>query len=574
MLNEIEEIIKNSPDPVLIEKAFEFAKKSHKDQKRLSGENYISHTQRVAAILNELSPDSTTIAAALLHDVLDNKPLSLRGIMLKEIEKNLGKEVAFLVEKVSELDKIHYPLTGIKQKERPRITKEKEENLKRMFFALSGDLRAILIGLASRLDNLDTLDYLSAEQKKFYAIETLKIFVPVADRLGIEKIKTRLEDLSFFYLHPKQFEWLRNIVQKKHSEKEKYLSKLVLSLKDILKSEGVEALDVNYRIKSYWSTYQKLLEYNMDLEKIHDFIALRIIVNNVENCYKVLGIIHNHWEPISDEIEDYIAKPKPNNYRSLHTAVFDDRGEIIEIQIRTPEMHKEAEYGVCAHWAYKERVDLKKQRKYFSWVEKIPDFWKSFKIDFFEKRVFVFTPKGDVVNLSKGSTPVDFAYAVHSDVGNHCELAKVNGKVVPLSEPLKNGDVVEIITNPQKTPSSDWLKFVKTKLARSSIKKGAKKTGSPLKFLLSPFKKIALFRKKTPAAPERPEKEIGAPIIFLAGEKGILVNIAKCCSPQTGDEVGAYITKYRGASLHKISCKNFRELSKKFPHKIIEASWK
>ena len=573
MSTEIEQLTKNSSDPVLIEKAFDFAKSVYQEKRRLSGENYVWHSVRVASVLNEMSLDPTTIAAALLHDVLDEKPASLREITLKEIEKTLGKEIAFLVRKVSELDRIHYSIKSAILREKARFTKEKEENLKKMFFALSEDLRAVLIELVSRLDNLDTLDYLPTEKQKFYAIETLKIFVPIADRLGIEKIKSKLEDLAFLYLYPKRFEWLHDTIKEKYEEREKHIEKFIPGLKKVLKSEDIEILDVNYRAKSYWSAYQKLLENNMDFEKVHDLLALRIIVNNITDCYKALGIIHKHWEPLSEEIEDYIAKPKQNAYRSLHTTVFGEDGEVTEIQIRTPEMHKEAEYGVCAHWAYKEKVDLQKQRKEFAWVEKIPDFWTTFKIDFFKNRVFVFTPKGDVVNLPKDSTPIDFAYAVHSDVGNHCDLAKVNGRVVPLSQSLKNGDVIEIIVNKQRTPSPDWLKFVKTRLARSSIKKGVKKNGSAFKFFLAPIKKLPFFKKKGIPIVEKAEKENLVTKISLAGEKGLLVHLAKCCSPEPGDEIGGYITRYIGASLHKTSCKNFKELSQKFPEKVIEASW-
>jgi GTP pyrophosphokinase len=318
----------------------------------------------------------------------------------------------------------------------------------------------------------------------------------------------------------------------------------------------------------------------MDFDKIHDLLALRIITADIESCYRVLGIIHKHFKPISEEINDYIAKPKLNGYRSLHTTVFSGYplgpGKITEIQIRTEEMQKEAEYGICAHWSYKEKIDLKKDAKNFEWVKDVPEFWKTFKIDFFTNKVFSVTPKGDIIVLPKNSTPIDFAYAVHSDIGNHCESAKISGRIVPLNYILKNGDVVEIAVNKNKKPSKDWLKFVKTSLAKSHIKK-LTGTESGFRFPLPNFirKKIAEISEASKKRQEEKQKVGKGNVrqIYLAGQKGILIHIAKCCNPQPGDKVNAYLAHNRAAVLHRTSCRNFKKIAEKFPEKIIDASW-
>lgn len=315
----------------------------------------------------------------------------------------------------------------------------------------------------------------------------------------------------------------------------------------------------------------------MDFNKVHDLLALRIITDNVESCYKILGIVHKHFRPISEEINDYIAKPKPNGYRSLHTTIFSHEDKVTEIQIRTEEMHKEAEYGICAHWSYKEKIDLKKHNKYFEWVQDMSEFWKNFKLDFFPDRVFTFTPKGDIVALPKGSTPVDFAYAVHSDIGNHTELAKISGKIVQLNHILENGDIIEITTNKNKVPSKDWLRFVKTSLAKSNIRKLTSENDAGFKLPLPGFIKRKIIEISEAAKKKREEKEAlkkeGPRQIYLAGQKGMLIHLAKCCNPQPGDKVKAYIAKHRAAVLHRTSCDNFKKIAEKFPEKIVDASW-
>jgi len=576
MSSDIQKLISRSSNPKLIEEAFEFAKKAYKERYRISGENYIDHATRTALLLDKMDLDPTTIAFGLLHDVLDDAPNSAKKIEIKEIEKKFGKEVGILIEKISELSKIRYSLSmGIKDKK--EFTREKIENLRKMFLALSGDLRVVLVELASRLDGLNFLSFLPQDKQKLSALETLQIFVPVANRLGLSEIRRSLEDVAFSYLLPERFKWMKENIKEQYEDREKYLKKFIPHLKKILTKERVKFLDINYRSKSYWSTYQKLKTHKMDFNEIHDLLALRIITPDVESCYKILGIIHKYFKPISEEINDYIAKPKPNGYRSLHTTVFSDKDRITEIQIRTEEMQKEAEYGVCAHWSYKEKIDLRKEKRDFEWVKNIPDFWKSFKIDFFANKVFCFTPRGDVIVLPRHSTPVDFAYAVHSDIGNHCESAKVGGKIVQLNAILENGDVVEITINKNKTPSKDWLRFVKTSFAKNHIRKATGQDKPGFKFPLTTFikRKISEISEASKRKQEEKQKVIKSNVrqIYLAGQKGMLIHIAKCCNPQPGDKVGAYLAQNRATVLHRKSCSIFKEITEKFPEKIIDASW-
>lgn len=576
MASNIKKIILKSSDPKLIESALEFAKQAYKDKNQLTGENYIEHATRVALMLDKMGLDAKTIAFALLHDVIDDIPGVAQKIQLKAIEKKFGKEIAQLVEKNSELGKIRYSLSFlIKEK---KITREKLENLKKMFLAIAGDLRVVLVELVSRLDGLNFLNHLPEDQQKLYSLETLQVFVPVANRLGLNEIRRKLEDLSFSFLFPKKFEWIKKNIKEQYEEREKYLKKFIVHLKKIFKKEKIKYIDINYRTKSYWSSYRKLLKYNMDFSKIHDLLALRIITTDIESCYKILGILHKYFKPISEEINDYIAKPKLNGYRSLHTTIFSgqylDQKKITEIQIRTEEMQKEAEYGICAHWSYKEKIDLKKEKEKFKWMEKIPNFWKTFKIDFFTNQIFVFTPVGDIIVLPKSSTAIDFAYAIHSEIGNHCELAKIGGKIVQLNHILQNGDVIEISTNKNKKPSKDWLMFVKTSLAKSHIKKITDES-SRFKLPFAGFIKNKLIEISEAAKKKRAEKEIKKEVrqIFLAGQKGMLIHIAKCCDPHPGEKVKAYLSQKKAAVLHRTSCDNFKVISEKFPEKIIDASW-
>ena len=578
MKNEFQKLIKNCPEPKFISEVFDFAKEAYKDKFRVSGENYIFHALRVATELNKMGLDSTTIAFSLLHDVLDDIPDSTKKIQLQAIEKKFGKDIAHLVKNISGLSKIQYPLK-IALKDKKIFSKEKVENLRKMFLAIAGDLRVVLVELVSRLDGLNFLNSLPEDKQKLYALETLQVFTPIANRLGLSEIRRKLEDKSFSYLLPNKYNWLKENIKEEYETRERYLKHFIPKLEKILRKERIKKINIGYRTKSYWSTYKKIIKKGIDFKEIHDLFAVRIIVEDTASCYKTLGIIHKYFKPISEEINDYIAKPKKNGYRSLHTTIFSKKDKITEIQIRTEKMHKEAEYGICAHWSYKENVDLAKEKKEFEWTQQVENFWKIFKINFFEDQLFTLTPMGDIIILKKDSTPVDFAYAIHSEIGNHCESAKVNGKIIALHTLLENGDVVEIITNKKRSPSLDWLKFVKTNLAESQIKKAnsQEKKFPNFKLPIPGFikNKIAKFTETAKKQKEEKKKIKKENIrhIYLAGQKGMLINIAKCCHPGPGDKVKAYLTKHRAAVLHRASCENFKKLAEKFPEKVIDASW-
>ena len=570
MSNNIQKLIKHSKNPRLIEEAFEFAKQSYQNEKWLTGENYVDHALRLALVLQNLGVEEKVVIAGLLHHTLNALPTG-QEVTLKTIEKKFGKDIADLAKKASRLNRVYYSI-ALDVKENKASTEQKIENIRKMFFAIAKDIRVILIKLAARIDGMDQLKQLPEPMQKIYAIETIKIFAPIANRLGLGGIKAKLEDMAFEYLYPAEFTQLKTQIQEKSQQNQAYLKRSITQLKKLLAKEKIQYLDINYRLKSYWSTYQKLLKRDMDFSQIYDLVALRIIVKDISTCYKLLGIIHKRFPPISGQIQDYIAKPKENGYKSIHTTVYLEEKTFSEIQIRTLQMHQEAEHGVCAHWAYKEKIDLHKAPEH--WAKEIPDFWKTVNINFFENQVFAFTPKGDVIVLPKEATAIDFAYALHSDIGNHCESAKIDGKIIPLSQPLTNGDVVEIITNKKKNPSQDWLRVVKTNFAKSHIRKLL--TAIPVSIFSVPSfvgRKISEISKK---ALKRDTKKIpkeSPTQIYLAGHKDMLVHIGKCCNAKPGDPVKAYLTIHRSAVLHKSFCNNLQKIAQKFPEKIIEASW-
>ena len=576
----IRKIIKGS-DTKLIERAFVFAKEAHQDQKRASGEDYVQHPLRVAELLKEMNLDSQAIVAGFLHDIPDDTKKTLA-----DIEKEFGKDVAFLVEGVSKLGKLRYPKDGLEVKSVTERMKEpidfRAENLRKMFFAMAQDLRVILIKLADRLHNMETLGSLPPEKRKRIALETMEIFAPLANRLGMGDIKGKLEDLAFPHIYPREFEWLMDNFKERYREREKYLERVRPVLEKILKEGRIKPADIHSRAKHRWSLYQKLSKHEMDFDKIYDLVALRVIVSDVRDCYRALGLIHKSWRPLPGRIKDYISLPKPNGYQALHTTVFCIEGKITEIQVKTKKMHEEAECGIAAHWATKEGVDLKTQRKKFSWVVQLSDWQKGItnpkeyleglKIDFFKNRIFVFTPMGDVIDLPEGATPVDFAYAVHTEIGNQCSGAKVNGKIVTISETLKNGDVVEIIIDKKRHPSQHWIGFVKTNLAKSRIRDELKKRLPSEEKKPSPSVSSKKPKDKSISKKSAIEKR-GECKVSLAGEKGMKIYMAKCCDPQSYEEIKAYITQNKGASIHKTDCSNLARIQKKWPQKIIEATW-
>lgn len=452
----------------LIRRAYEFAEKAHMKQKRESGENYIIHPFAAALTLTKLNLDTNTIAAALLHDVLEDTE-----VIPQELEKEFGKEITFLVQGVSKISKIKY-----------KGTEHRVENLRKMILAMAENIRVILIKLADRLHNMETLNFLPVEKQRRIALETLEIYAPLANRLGMGELKGHLEDLAFPYVYPQEYQWLLKETKDKYQEREKYLENVQPILEKALREEGINDFQIHTRAKHYYSLFKKLQKYDMDFGKIYDLAALRIIVSNVEQCYLVLGILHKLWRPLPGRIKDYIALPKPNGYQSLHTTVFCLDGKMTEFQIRTQAMHEEAEKGIAAHWAYSEGgkpLSGAKVDERFTWVRQLKEWQKelhgsdefldSLKIDFFKDRIFVLTPKGDVIDLPDGATPVDFAYQIHSDIGNQCAGAKVNNKMVALDYILNSGEVVEIITQKNKKPSPSWLDFAKTNEAKNRIRK-------------------------------------------------------------------------------------------------------
>ena len=618
------ELVAHHPqaDLGLVERALAFAANAHQGQLRLTGDPYISHPIAVAKLLAELGMDETTLAAALLHDVVEDTPVTL-----PEISALFGEEIADLVDGVTKIGRIDFEPSNLRQ----------AENLRRMFLAMAKDLRVIIIKLADRLHNLRTLKPLPKERQHAVAEETLQIFTPIAHRLGLWRFKWELEDLSLRYLEPAKYRRIVHLVSKSRSEREARINAAVELLSSRLKEAGIDA-EVKGRPKHFYSIYLKMKTQGVDFNQILDIEAIRVIVPEVQDCYTALGVIHSLWLPIPDMFTDYIAKSKPNLYQSLHTKVLGTAGDPMEVQIRTLEMHRTAEYGIAAHWLYKEGLGPQKSDEKLAWVRRLiehhtdfsdPGEWlESLKLDLFKDQVFVFTPNGDVIDLPAGSTPVDFAYRIHTAIGHSCVGAKVNGKLVPLNYVFRNGDLIEILTSKTaRGPSLDWLSFAATSAAKSRIKAWYRRQNRDENIihghhlLEAECKRQALSAEE--ALTEEALDEAAAKMNYAAredliaaigfgelnaetivrrltgktqphalphaapptqqgtlrlgvsapGAEGILFRLSRCCCPVPGDQIMGYITRGRGVTVHRTDCHNLAAYQKAEPERLMKVEW-
>ena len=465
----------------LIQKAADFAHDAHKEQKRMSGDPYFVHVYETAKNLATFGMDAKTIVAGLLHDTLEDTKIKEEVLI-----EQFGEEIVSLIKGVTKLGTLKY-----------RGQERHVESLRKFFVAMASDLRVVIIKFADRLHNLRTLEHVPEEKRKRIAIESIEVYAPLANRLGMGKLKGDIEDAAFPYAYPKEYKETEDILSERKEMYTKYLEEIYTEMKKELEKNNIKYSEIGFRIKHKYSLYKKLQRYDMNIEKIYDIIALRVVVDTVEDCYRILGLVHAIWRPVPGRIKDYIAFPKPNGYQSLHTTIFTgSKGGIAEIQIKTKEMHAESAYGVAAHFSFKEATNKKgiDHKSKFGWIEGLkelktvanePDkFIEHLKADFFNDRIFIITPKGDVVDLPIDSSPIDFAYTIHSDIGNHISSVKINGKMLPIHTKLKNSDIVEIITKKDAHPSNKWLDYVKTTMAKRHIKNYLEKNSLLAKFKL------------------------------------------------------------------------------------------
>ena len=611
-------------DVDMILQAYQLAEEAHRGQKRASGASYVTHTIEVAILLAQLKLDTASIVAGLIHDVVEDTQFSLT-----DVEERFGSEVASIVDGVTKIGKVEFRSN----------TERQAENYRKLLLSMAEDARVILIKLADRLHNMRTLEYLPRGKQQRIALETREIYAPLAHRLGIAQVKWELEDLCFKYLETEEYEELQRLVQQRRQERERQILEMQRPIEDLLREAGIP-FEVTGRPKHLWSIYRKIDRRGKPYEEIYDLMAMRVITDSVQNCYAALGLIHSRFTPIQDRFHDYIATPKSNMYRSLHTTVFGPHGRRYEIQLRTEEMHRTAEYGIAAHWRYKEggekadEVDeaLSWFRQVLEWQQDASEpeeFMEFLKMDLFLGEIFVFTPKGEVKQLPTGATPIDLAFAVHTEVGFHCAGAKVNGRIAPLSRELRNGDTVEILTSPRKSPSRDWMAFVKTSRARQKIRQWIRqqehdesvKLGR--EFLDRELKKLrvrlpadaelartaealdypdfehvhaalgrgdigpsAVIRELFPEAQvAEAKRKASSPLQKIArkimkGDKGVriqgvdnlMVRYSQCCQPVPGDDVIGYVTAGRGVSIHRKDCPNILNLSQD-PERRVEIEW-
>ncbi|MDR1271742.1 MAG: bifunctional (p)ppGpp synthetase/guanosine-3',5'-bis(diphosphate) 3'-pyrophosphohydrolase [Clostridiales Family XIII bacterium] len=635
----IEDILNINPgvDIGLLERAYDIAEKYHKGQKRMSGEEYITHPMEVTKILADLGMDGNTLAAGLLHDTVEDTPYTI-----EEVRSDFGEEVAFLVDGVTKLGNIAFDTKEEKQ----------AENLRKMLFAIAEDVRVLIIKLADRLHNFRTIDYMTHDQIVAKCQETLDIYAPLASRLGIYTIKSELEDIALKHLYPEVYAMLKEQVSEKKVDREEKIAKVMEELHHELEENGID-YELKGRSKHFYSIYRKMVDQHRSLDEIYDLIAVRVIVGTNRECYDVLGIVHSLWRQMPRRFADYISMPKPNLYQSIHTTCVGDDGEPFEVQIRTREMHRVAEYGIAAHWKYKEGISEAQEEMKLAWIRQSlestkeetndpAEYMEALKMDLFSNQVFVFTPNGDVMELPAGSTPLDFAFKVHTDVGVKCVGAKVNKKMVPIDYKLQNGEFVDIVTsNTSKGPSMDWLNIAKSSHARTKIRQWLKKQDKPqsvdkgrelleraakrkgyessdllraawmgtvgksmgydsltelytsLSYGGTTVNKV-LNRLVGIHNEERAKKEKQSEPDFeeivekhkvknqvpanhsrikVEGMDGMLVRLSRCCSPVPGDPIIGYITKGRGVSVHVVSCPNIINLSDMEKGRLIGVEW-
>ncbi|MEM9192629.1 MAG: bifunctional (p)ppGpp synthetase/guanosine-3',5'-bis(diphosphate) 3'-pyrophosphohydrolase [Myxococcota bacterium] len=629
-LTEIVDKVKSyhaSADTGLIDRAYEYSSRMHDGQKRKSGDPYFVHPASVADIIADMKLDTASICAALLHDVVEDTDASRT-----DIESMFGEEVAFLVDGVTKLGRINFTCKEDQQ----------AESFRKLLIAMARDIRVLLVKLADRLDNMRTLEHMRVDKQERIARETLEIYAPLAARLGIHWLKAELEDLSFRYLYPDAHKDLTRKVKKASRDSERYIVDVSRRLQKMLIERGF-AVEVQGRVKHLYSIFRKMRRNNLEFEDIQDFVAFRILMENVADCYAALGVVHSQWTPIPGRFKDFVALPKPNMYQSLHTTVIGPGHRRIEVQIRTHEMHSTAEFGIAAHWQYKQQtggLDARDAAR-FAWLRQMlefqqevddpAEFFESVKVDLFPDEVYVFTPKGDVKTFPRGASPLDFAYSIHSEVGHHCVGARINGAMVPLRHKVKNGDVVEILTNNNQTPSKDWLDFVVTARARSrirtylrsqerdkSVKLGkelleremhkqslsfsryfkngdvkrlmahfkvntveeifaqigyGKLNGSDVVDVIAPREDSSARDSMRPSLIERTVRAVtrrDTSGITIEGIEDILVRYAKCCNPVPGDSITGWITRGRGVTVHRRECPKVMELD---PQRRVEVSW-
>lgn len=608
----------------LLTRAYQVSARAHSGQKRVSGDDFVSHSVAVATILAEQQMDTTTIAAALLHDVIEDA-----NVPLAHIRREFGNEVADLVDGLTKISTLTFRSS----------VEEQAENYRKLLLSVAKDARVIIIKLADRLHNMRTLEPLAEDKRRRIALETREIYAPLAHRFGMAGVKAELEDLAFKFLETPEYRQLAKQVRAKKVEREKTIGRLHGPLAAELQRAGLQDFDITGRPKNLWSIYKKMKKRDKPFGEIYDLLAVRVLVNSIPECYHALGIIHHSWTPLQERIKDYIASPKSNGYQSLHTTVFGPGGQLYEIQIRTRDMHRTAEYGIAAHWLFKEgRRETDELDRHLAWFRQLielqqdthtpEEFLEFLKVDLYQDEIFVFTPKGDVKRLPKGATPIDFAFAVHTEVGERCQGARINGKIAPLHRPLRNGDTVEILASPHAKPSQDWVAHVQTARARHKIRQWIRQEELERSLALGREILEREVRRRRLAMPkddqftraakdlsigsaeqlvaaiargdvalgqvlkalfpdlEPDEASVAKPTVLgrmmerlrlgrgikIQGVDGLMVRYAQCCQPVPGDPVVGFVTQGRGISIHRSDCPNLLTLSAE-PARRVEIDW-